>query len=455
MILEILLACAGKDESTAELPPCPSPMNDGWAPEVEDEVRLSEADAVWTASKGVIFDPVSQDGCVTAPCLVLTGPGEVQAAMILNRGVTYHLTATFAGTAGSTLRIVQTQHDGLEMTVTAVELTEGPVAFDFVLEAAGTGAAVVLSANGGEAMLDDLRVTGPQWALVEGSQPAPLRLGFLIHVEEDQGFVTDEATWSTKAEVLARLSALLATHGARLTVQPDATFVRGAALFDPGWIDERAAEGMGWSAHLHDEADGVSGFEQAARDARRGFTESHVVVDDVNGGFDLAAWSTLRDVGYRSLSAFKNPDTQLGLTLAFTTPWRPPDGAGASDEVRFETHDPDGPLVFLPGMGTREADTSRFVSYASRILSQVRTHTRPDFVNSWYFIDHVDAYGPLDDPAALQAWIDAGELDVALAPYETFLTTVVDPLVATGDVTWSTPSDMAFDYLDWEADCSP
>ena len=452
----IFLAGCPKDEDSgpAPLPACPTPANLGWDPVTEDEVRIAEVDADWSSPDGAAFDPAAT-GCEAPPCLSFTGPGRVEVSTILNRGVSYRIEGVYAGDLPATLRVDQALREGGRASVLEATVKPGPVDLPFVIDVAGTNAVVSIEAAvGSVGTLDEFRVTGPQWAFVDAGQPAPLQLGFLIHVEESPGFETDQATWSTRAQVLAALSALLAAHGAVLTVQPDVTFIRGAGNFDPTWLPARLAEGVAWSAHLHDEDNGVEQFEASARDARRGFADQEVFLDDLNGGFELGAWQTVDNAGYQSISAYKSGDTQLGLRQGYTTPWRPADGTGTADEAAFTTHDPEGPVVFVPGMGTREADTARFVSYASRILSQVRAHTRPGFVNSWYFIDHIDAYGPAGDAADLQAWIDAGGLAEALAPYEAFLTDVADPLVASGDVSFSSPSTMAADFLTWESACS-
>lgn len=457
MILLLLAACTDKDADTGPpaLPACATPANLAFEVQTEEEERVTEADVSWSSPDGASFDAATETGCDTPPCLGFTGPGRVEFTTLLNRGVPYHLAGTLGGSGAVTLTVDQVLREGGRSPILETTLKPGAVSVDFVVDTAGVSTLVGLEAAGAEAVtFDGLRLTGSQWALVDGEQPTPLALGFLIHIEESGAFQSDAANWSAHAAVIAGLSELLARHGARLTVQPDLSFVDGAVAFDPTWLSARAAEGVSWSAHLHDESEGTEAFERAARQAIRGFFDAGLVVDDLNGGFGLGPWSTLDSIGYRSLSAFKNPDTQLGLAQGFTTPWRPPDGSTAADEAGFTTHDPDGPLVFLPGMGTREVDTSRFVSYATRVLSQVRVHTRPGFVNTWYFIDHIDAYGPPGDAAELQAWIDAGGLEEALAPYDTFLGEVTDPLVASGDLTYSTPTDMAFDFLDWERACT-
>lgn len=456
--LLLLLACTSKeveDSAPAPLPACETPANLGWDPATEDEIRLSEADATWSSPDGAAFDAAAVEGCDTPPCLGFTGPGRVEASTILNRGVSYRLTGVYAGDAPATIRVDQALREGGRSSVLESTIEPGPVDLSFTILTAGTNTLLSIeAADGVSGTLDAFAVTGSQWALVSGPQPAPLRLGFLIHVEESGGFLTDPDLWSAEAQILAALSARLAAHGAILTIQPDVTFVRGAATFDATWIPARLAEGVAFSAHLHDESNGLEPFEASARDARRGFADQGVTLDDLNGGFEIAAWQTVENAGYRSISAFKRGETQLGLTQGYTTPWRVADGAGAADEAAFVTHDPDGPVVFVPGMGTREADTSRFVSYASRVLSQARVHTRPGFVNTWYFIDHIDAYGPAGEPETVQKWIDSGGLDEALEPYETLLTEVLDPLVASGEVVYGSPSTMAQAFLDWESTCA-
>lgn len=453
MIL-LLAACAGP--GGPGLADCPEPITEAWAPRIEDELRAGEGSATWSGD-GVAVDPDATAGCETSPCLTVEGAGRATTSMLLNRGVDYHLSGRLDVDVPGALEAIQRQRDGVTRVVWSETWAE-PVQLvldgTFRLTGAGNGVDLVLTLDEpGRATLDDWALVGPQWAAEEGSSEAPVSLGFLMHVEESQGFETDEAKWRLRARILEGYAELLARYGARLNVQPDATFVRGAILWDPGWLDRMEALGADWSVHLHDESGGAESVEAAARDARRAFEAAGREVNDVNGGFGLGPWSNLAAAGFTSLSAFKSPETQLGLALGHTQPWRPADGTNASDEEAFGVHDPDGPLVYVPGLAVREADHARFPELVRRVYGQAAAHARPGLVNTWYFIDHVDAFGPYDDDEALAAWLDDGSFEAELALIEPALRDVLPGVTTSRPMTYSTPPRQATAFLAFEATC--
>lgn len=457
--LLLLLACDGKpiggDDSGAELPACLEPVTEGWEVAWEDEVRLDGASATWT-SDGLAVS-AGGDECDAGSCVTATGEGSASASMLLNRGVEYRFTARVTADQDGAVEVIQRLRSGGTRVLASEEWTEaadGPVNLGFLVEQNGSTVDLVLRLDEpGVLVVDGWSVTGPQWARVEAEPAAPLPVGFLVHVEDSGAFQTDEGKWSRRGLVLESLAERLAAHGARLTVQPEATFVRGALTWDPAWFDRMEALGTDWSVHLHDEDGGAEGVEAAARDARRAFEEAGRTVTDLNGGFGVGPWARLEAAGFRSLSAYKNADTQQGLPLGYAQPWRPADGTTSADEAAFGVHDPAGPLVYLPGMAVREADHARLADFGDRVLSQALAHTRAGFVQSWYFLDHVDAFGPSEDEDALAAWLEAGELAAELDLVERLFSDVLDPEVAAGRVRYASPTEVAAEFLEWEASC--
>jgi hypothetical protein len=127
----------------------------------------------------------------------------------------------------------------------------------------------------------------------------------------------------------------------------------------------------------------------------------------------------------------------------------PPDGAGASDESRFLVHDPDGPLLYLPGLASREADPDRVAPRGVATMSQVLARARPGFVNTWYFMDHVDGYGAGLDAGAFEAYAADG-LDADLQGYGALL----DALAAGGAAVRPVGlPEMASAHADWLQGC--
>lgn len=418
----LALGCAGPTEP---LPACTTPITEGWAPEMEEETRLDDASAHWLP----------------------TDAGTVETHFAYDRGETYHIVMETGGVDPVTVR----EHATTGSVETLAE-GMGPLV-DLEVTPARVGEYVSIEIPA-DATVISLAVTDSTWASVDVGQKAPLLLGFLIHVESDPQFTAEADRWTRRARVLEGLSAMMAKHGAVLTLQVDVSFIRGAALWDDGWVDARAEEGASWSVHAHKDGEDLEALESAVRDARRGFAEAGVRVADVNAGFSLAPWSTFESAGYASLSAYKDEETQADLPLAHVQPWRPPDGVGSSDADAFQVHDANGPLVFLPGASRRETDHSRFGDYASRVLSQVRSHTREDLVNVWYFVLHVDGFGPGGGRPETDDYLDGVEFAEDLAYYDAFFGDVLDPLVASGDLAYSSPDGMREAFLRWEGECT-
>lgn len=426
MLLLTLLGCKG----ATDLIVCPGELNPTWAPELEPELRLDQAAAAWVAEDGGV---IVQD----ATQVRVSGGGAV-ASTLIDRGMTYAVRGTVAG------GLVEVRHDGSVLATSGAgpfELAVTPTENSDTLE-------IAVVAEGDEASLTGLEVEGTQWAELALQPQAPLDLAFLIHIEDDRKYEEDEDWWRLRAAVIEGLTRTLHAHGAALTVQADITFIRGAMKWSPTWVDLREAEDTGWSMHLHDESGGLDAFLQAARDARSGFNQADIGARDLNGGFGLGVWDELADVKVESVTAYKDATTQLGLPLVANNPWRLAPDASSADPAAFMVHDPDGPVIYLPGDSNREADPSRFPSYARRALSQVYAHATTTRLNTWYFMLHIDGFGSTQD------YVDGGGLDADLAWYDQALTELTDPLVTSGDLRYLAAGTMRTDYEKWESSCS-
>lgn len=420
----------------------------GWHPIVEEEVRLDAASASWEPVGPAVIAEVTED-CDASACLGVTG-GAARTSAVLNRAVAHRLEASVWSGSGVRVSVVEEDVAGERVSVEAAA-GEAEIAAEFLTIKGGDVQVVVEPIGEGEVVVRALELRGETWAAVDDAPVAPVQLGFLIHIEQDSSFVERSDRWSARARVIEGLSGTLAAHSARLGFQPHATFVRGAATWDDAWIPARTDDGVGWSVHIHGEDDGES-LEIAVREGRDALRDAGIQVDDINGGFRTAEWSLLRDVGYQSLSAYKDPADQGGLALEYAQPWRPPDGAGAEEPAAFATHDDAGPLVYRPGASVREADHPRVAEFASRVLSQTLAHTRTGFANTWYLVLHVDDFGPIDEDGRA-TYLSDGSLERDLAEWDRALADVIDPLASDGLVAYATPTQMAQAYLDWEQAC--
>ncbi len=452
LLLLALAACAGSDGSD----PCFDFAPEPWDPVLEPDVRADVTTRGWTSIGGATVDDSAD--CDGSPCLSLTGDGAAALALKLNRGVPHTLSGTLVTDAAATVAVTHTSTDGPVRTLAEVTIPaggDGAFSLPFVLETAGPDVTVTVTLDApGTATLRDLLLVGERWAASADPPGGAVRLGVLVHVEDDPNFLVEADRWQLRATLLAGLSGTLAAHGARLGIQADATFIRGAALWDPDWIAARTAEGAGFSVHIHDE-DSPNGVEPAIRDGRVALREAGVPTTDLNGGFGEAPWLDARLAGVTSLTAFKDPTTQLGLPHVQVQPWLVADGAGTADPEAFLLHDPEGPLLYLPGHDVREVEHARFPETAAHTLSQVLAHARDGYVNAWYWVLHVDGFGPsTDDPDALAAYLSGAGFAADLAAYDAFLTDTTDPLVASGSIVYDTPVGMATAWKDWNAACN-
>lgn len=371
-------------------PPCERPGTDAWEPET---IEVS-VPGTWSEEASTPCD-----GCVDIV-------NDATLTFVANRGVTHHLRGTASTPARVQVADLDTEVSG------SFDLTFAPLVDD-------PQATLII----GPTSITGLSLTRDDWAEVSDPASGTLNLGFLIHIEADPGFVSDEAKWTRKARVIAGLADVFAANGAVLTVQADASFVRGAAAWDPTLIDRG---GLDWSIHIHPAEDG-SDLERVTREGRVALDELGVFATDLNGGFGLGKWRTVANIGITTVSAFKDADTQTGLPVATTRPWRLGPDASNADLDAFLVDDPEGPVVYLPGSPTSEIDHTRFPDHARRVLTQARAHTTDGLYDTWYFVLHVDDFGP-SDPDALDVWLDEA-LPAALEPYDQLLAGLDDPFV--------------------------
>jgi hypothetical protein len=440
-VILLLLACARQAP-----PACPSPRVEAWSPVLDDEVRLDGASATWTG-EGL----GDCDGCVE-----VTGPGSASASFVANRGIPHRLVGTVTSTAGARVFVRQETGSGgiAEVAAAVLQAGQASVELGFDFTQPGESGSVVLEVDEGVATLEDWALTNEVWADVEADPAAPLLVGFLIHVERDGAFLASPERWRYRADVIEGLAEVFAPHGAILTVQPDVSFVRAAEELEPGWLGDLTARNVAYSVHVHAEDEGsAQDVGDAVATARASYAMAGLRVTDMNGGFGTGPWGLVSREGIASVSAFKDPDTQAGTETSTTTPWRPPDGAGEADPDAFLVHDADGPVLYLPGSPTREVEHARMPSFARRQLSQALAHTRAGFVNTWYFVLHVDNFVP-EDEEDREPYFTDGRFLADLAEYDRLLTEVLDPLVASGAVEHASPDSMAARALEWEAACS-
>jgi hypothetical protein len=447
-LLAVLLACA---EEPAPLPPCPREDSEAWLPDEDTAVREDHTTLAWASRPGSALEVLPAGEACASGCVDLDGV--MDARFVMERGVVHTATARWEGLDAATLEVHADNVNGpvlLEST-----LIPGHSA-RHTLVATGAARTFVVTVAG-RGTLHDLRLEGPRWrdpGPVTAAPGAVLDFAVLMHIEAEPALVNLERAFRRRAEVVEGISRTLAAHGGRLTLQADASFARGIAAWDDAWVDARRDEGMAFSLHGHSEDAESRSLLADVRDARRRWEDVGVEVRDLNGGFALATWPALASAGVRSLTAWKDRAAQAGLPAVRLQPWRPAPEAVEADA--FVRHDAHAPLIYLPGSPTTEPDPLRFAETLPGVIRQAIVHARPDQVNTWYVVIHVDQFGiPFeDDPVAYDRWLAEGGLEDELAPLDALLTTVVDPLLADGSLRWSTP-DLARERQEtWERACA-
>jgi len=149
-------------------------------------------------------------------------------------------------------------------------------------------------------------------------------------------------------------------------------------------------------------------------------------------------------------SDWKNPDLQeTPLEFVGIHPWKPSGGTDGVNLTAFTQHDPNGAVVFLPEgqynktnfASMRRSETAggdeAYFEFLKQSLYDSLAAAQPGKVNVFHFTVHPGEF--------------RGDPQHQFAVIEKFLTEVVDPLVASGQVQWATYSQMADAYAAWEA----
>ncbi|MBT3223655.1 MAG: hypothetical protein HN348_31675, partial [Proteobacteria bacterium] len=309
----------------------------------------------------------------------------------------------------------------------------------------------------------------------------------LIHIEDPESVVTSEEFFRRKTAVFEELAKTLHGHGGFLTIQPELEWITGANAFMPGvpsqlvkdynvvysththgpvCVDEQTGIPYGnkacsrhpeWSPHITDDdvvtyiADRVDAIEAAA----------NTTVTDHNGQWDWANFYLVEQAGIKTVAAYKYE--QRSFDTLITNPWRPAQTPPKTDAEGYFVHDPDGPVIFLPGVGQSVSKyDERIDEEVSRYMAQYIALADPDRVNTLYIVTHVDHFYSLNGQSPSHyIKYNAANGDMALSPefeshlayWDDLLTDLVDPLVAGGYVQWASLPEMGEAYEEWEANC--
>jgi len=269
----------------------------------------------------------------------------------------------------------------------------------------------------------------------------PLYIVSMMHAEEEN-FYLNETTFLGYSDTLRKLQVIFDTHGGKIALQPDWTFIEGEMDFDPTLFEEFQAAGHGVDTHAHESIHDV-GYVHDLLDSA-GAIDTIVV----NGGFGntfgpdgnwaayLASF-TLSGTGeqmFQCVVAYKDAQSQTVDSLY--TPIRP------STTGDWMVHDPNGPLVYIPGAPTNGLTGSdpQFFTLLPPAIDNALAGRIPGKINTFYWHDPVSLYS--GNPLSL----------TRMSFWNLLFLDYFNDLVASGDIVWSNFNEMHQLYLQWEED---
>ncbi|MCX6055953.1 MAG: hypothetical protein NTZ74_13770 [Chloroflexi bacterium] len=281
--------------------------------------------------------------------------------------------------------------------------------------------------------------------------------GFIANQKWDYG---DPKLFNLHSDYIRTVAKMVESHGGLMTIQLQSPFTEQVISNDNSILKELTAMGFEMALHFHEDAH--LGKNSASLPVNKwcevmgeeiDLIKTASGVDKVNywsgGNLYPRVYQAAACAGLSVNSDWKSPETQTtDMSLQGINPWRPSGGTDGVDFTRISSHDPLGKIIFLPeGQFDREdimtikqseaagGDAAYFAYLEQSLLNSLST-AKAGEVNVFHFTLHPAEFR--GDPAAPFAVLDQ------------FLTEVIDPLVASGQVKWATFSQMADAYRAWE-----
>ncbi len=292
-----------------------------------------------------------------------------------------------------------------------------------------------------------------------------------MHIEPfgvtEQGFRSpsqldyrNPAIFTRQVEDILAVARIVEKHGGRMTIQAQSPFTSVVVQSGHSILADLAARGHEIGLHFHEDAHlGSASAGQPVERWCQVMKEEIRLIQRAAPVARIRYWSggnTYRNLyeaaacaGLDVNSDWKDPRTQrTAPELIGVNPWRPAGGTDGVDLSLFAKHNPSGAIVFLPegqyddtgfassGRSEAAGGDAAYFDYLRRMLAASAQAAQADRVNVFHFTIHPGEF--------------RGDPQRPFAVIEQFLTEVVDPLVASGKVRWSTLSQMADSFADWE-----
>lgn len=249
---------------------------------------------------------------------------------------------------------------------------------------------------------------------------------------------------------------MVEAHGGYMTIQAQTPFTTEAIKTGNTVLADLASRGNEIALHFHEDAHlGRNSTSLSVETWCAVMKEEVGFIKQASGVNNIRYWSggnlypNIYDVAECARlnvnSDWKNPNTQsTDLSIVGVNPWRPAGGTNGTDFTLFAQNDPNGAIVFLPEgqfdktdfASMRRSDNAggdaAYFEYLKQSLYASLSAAQAGKVNVFHFTVHPGEF--------------RGDPQHPFQVIEKFLTEVVDPLVASGQVKWATFSEMANAY---------
>lgn len=265
-----------------------------------------------------------------------------------------------------------------------------------------------------------------------------------------------QAFFDHQVQDILAVTQMVETHGGRMTIQAQSPFTQVAIDSGNTILADLAARGNEIALHFHEDAHlgknsaslSIETWCAVMKD-EIGFIKQASDVDNIRywsgGNLYPSIYDAAKCAGLDVNSDWKNPSTQsTDLSIVGMNPWRPAGGTNGTDFTLFAQNDPNGVIVFLPEgqfdktdfASMRRSDNAggdaAYFEYLKQSLYASLSAAQAGKVNVFHFTVHPGEF--------------RGDPQHPFDVIEKFLTEVVDPLVASGQVKWATFSEMADAY---------
>jgi hypothetical protein len=271
---------------------------------------------------------------------------------------------------------------------------------------------------------------------------------------------TRRGDFERHADDLRKLAARVEMHGGRLTIQVQTPFTSSAVLFDCSLLADLNVRGHEIGLHFHENTHLGQGAEDLPPSVWTAVMREQLAwIAQAGVGQPVRFWSggnlypalfeAADEAGLSVNSDWKSPQTQsCPPELIDIHPWRPSGGTDGEAFAAITAHDPQGPVIFLPGglidpeafadkrAITADGGLAAWLDVLEEAILSSLAASRIDRINACHITLHPGEFvGDPDDPYGL---------------FGAFLETVIDPLVAEGRIAWATFSEMAEAFEAWE-----